>query len=450
MGNLDPLFNPRSVAVVGASRTPGKLGYEILKNIIDAGFKGKIYPVNPKADEVLGLKCYHSIAEIPDPVDLAVVVIPARFVPATVKEAVQKGVKGFVVISGGFREVGGEGVELERELVSVVREAGAKLIGPNCQGVNNPHAGLCATWPLAMKKGPVAVVSQSGTVAAFMATGLESEGIGMSKFAALGNKADVDEVDMLNYLADDPDTGVVALYLEGTTRGRELREALRRCSSKKPVVVIKAGKTKAGAEAVASHTGTLAGSAEVYEAVFRQTGAISVETLEEFFDAAKALAFFKPPRGPRVMVITSSGGSGILAADAIESRGMELAKLSEDVLNRLRDELPYFCVIRNPLDLTGSAYAELYDKALEITRDYDGIDSYILIFGDPIPGAFEVVKKHIEATDKPILVSYLGGGEVEKEELRKFYEAGVPVFPTPERAVVALHALWKRFTWSPA
>ncbi len=443
MGELDSIFNPGSVAVVGASRTPGKLGYEILKNIIDAGFRGKIYPVNPKADEIMGLKCYHSISEIPEPVDLAVIVIPARFVPDTVKEAVQKGVKGFVVISGGFREVGGEGVELERRLVRAVREGGARLIGPNCQGINNPHVGLCATWPLSTRRGPVAVVSQSGTVAAFMATGLEGEGIGMSKFAALGNKADVDEVDMLNYLADDPDTEVVALYLEGTSRGRELMEALRRCASRKPVVVIKAGRTEAGAEAVASHTGTLAGSAEVYEAVFRQTGAVAVDTLEEFFDAAKALAAFKPPKGPRVMVITSSGGSGILAADAIESRGMELAKLSEDVLSRLREELPYFCVIRNPLDLTGSAYAELYDKALEITKDHDGIDSYILIFGDPIPGAFEVIEKHLRETEKPILVAYLGGGDIEVEERRKFYEAGIPVYPTPERAVVALYNLWR-------
>ncbi len=443
MRDLDYLFNPRSVAVVGASRTPGKLGYEILKNIIEAGFQGEVYPVNPKADEIMGLKCYHSVSEVPGPVDLAVVVIPARFVPDAVEEAVENGVRGFVVISGGFREVGGEGVELEERLVRAVREGGARLIGPNCQGVNNPHVGLCATWPLSTRRGPVAVVSQSGTVAAFMATGLEGEGIGMSKFAALGNKADVDEVDMLEYLADDPDTRVVALYLEGTSRGRELMEALRRCASRKPVVVIKAGRTKAGAEAVASHTGTLAGSAEVYDAVFRQTGAISVATLEEFFDASKALASFRPPRGPRVMVITSSGGSGILAADAVESRGMRLARLPEEILERLREELPDFCVIRNPLDLTGSAYAELYDRAMELTRDCEEIDAYVVIFGDPIPGAFEVIQRHVRETDKPILTAYLGGGEVEAEERRKFYEAGVPIYPTPERAVGALYALWR-------
>ncbi|MGC9104356.1 MAG: acetate--CoA ligase family protein [Candidatus Methanodesulfokora sp.] len=426
---LDPIFKPEAVAVVGASRTEGKLGYTVLRNIKE-GFKGRIYPVNPKADEILGLKCYSSIEEIPDRIDLAVILVPHSSVIDAIRSCAKKGARGFVVISGGFREAGRE--DLEKELVNEVRKVGGRLIGPNCQGINNPHMDLCASWPFIGKPGPIAIISQSGTIGAYME--MNCEFLGISKFVALGNKADVDEIDLLEYLADDQDTKVVSLYIEGTKNGRRFMEAVEKCSRRKPVVILKGGITEAGRESIKSHTGTLAGRDEVYEAAFRKAGAIRASNLEEFLDFTIALSFYGPRKIEEVVVITSSGGCGILASDAIETRGMRLMRLDGKV-EKLREEMPDFVVLRNPLDLTGSAYAELYDKAMEIIGD---ADAYLLIFGDPIPGAFDVVRKH---RNKTIFVSYLGGGDVEKEEVEKFRNAGFPVFPTPERAVNAMYAV---------
>ncbi|MGC8932933.1 MAG: acetate--CoA ligase family protein [Candidatus Methanodesulfokora sp.] len=426
---LDPIFKPEAVAVVGASRTEGKLGYTVLRNIKE-GFKGRIYPVNPKADEILGLKCYSSIEEIPDRIDLAVILVPHSSVIDAIRSCAKKGARGFVVISGGFREAGRE--DLEKELVNEVRKVGGRLIGPNCQGINNPHMGLCASWPFIGKPGPIAIISQSGTIGAYME--MNCEFLGISKFVALGNKADVDEIDLLEYLADDQDTKVVSLYIEGTKNGRRFMDAVEKCSRRKPVVILKGGITEAGRESIKSHTGTLAGRDEVYDAAFRKAGAIRASNLEEFLDFTIALSFYGPRKIEEVVVITSSGGCGILASDAIETRGMRLMRLDGKV-EKLREEMPDFVVLRNPLDLTGSAYAELYDKAMEIIGD---ADAYLLIFGDPIPGAFDVVRKHKE---KNIFVSYLGGGDVEKEEVEKFRNAGFPVFPTPERAVNAMYAV---------
>lgn len=428
--SLDPIFKPESVAVVGASRTEGKLGYTVLKNIKE-GFRGRIYPVNPKADEILGLKCYSSVDEIPDRIDLAVILVPYSSVMDAVRSSAKKGARGFVVISGGFREAGRE--DLERELVKEVRKAGGRLVGPNCQGINNPHVGLCASWPLIRRPGPIAIISQSGTIGAYME--MSCEFIGISKFVALGNKADVDEIDLLEYLAEDPDTKVVSIYMEGTRDGRRFIEAVERCSRKKPVVVLKGGTTEAGRESIKSHTGTLAGRDEVYDAAFKKAGAIRASNLEEFLDFTIALSFYGPRRIEEVVVITSSGGCGILASDAIETRGMRLMRIDGKKIEKLREKMPDFVVLRNPLDLTGSAYAELYDEAMDIIGD---ADAYLLVFGDPIPGAFDVVKKH---RDKTIFVSYLGGGDVEREEVEKFRNSGYPVFPTPERAVNAMHAV---------
>lgn len=441
--NLEALFKPKSVAVIGASRKPEKLGYRVLKNIVDAGFRGEIYPINPGAEEILGLEAYPSIEDVLESVDLAVIIIPSRFVPETLRQCIKKGVKGAVIISGGFREVGDEGAKLEKEVIRIAREGRIKFIGPNCQGINNPSIGLCASWPLIKDTGTLAVVSQSGTIFATMEMWASADRVGISKAAAIGNKADVDEADLIGYLASDDETSAIAVYTEGVRDGRRLMEALRAASRVKPVVTLKSGRTEAGAKAVFSHTGALAGRDEVYDAAFRQSRVVRARDLEKFYDVSKAFSLLKPPKGKRILIITSSGGSGILASDRCEDYGLELAGLSEGTKATLSEELPYFCIIGNPLDLTGSAYAELYEKTLAATVKDENVDCFLLIFGDPIPGAADSTAPIIRSTEKTVLVTYLGGGEIQQTETDEFQRLGVPVFPTPEREVTALTALIK-------
>ncbi len=436
------LFEAESVAVVGASRNPAKTGHVILRNILESGFKGRIYPVNPKAGEVLGLKAYPTLKELPEPVDLAVIVVPAKFVPSVIEEAGERGVKAAVIISGGFRETGTEeGKRLEAELVEKARKYGVRFLGPNCQGVNNPHKGLCASWPKITRKGPLAIISQSGTIAATFEIWAEEEGVGISKMAALGNKADIDEVDLLNYFGEDPDTKAIGMYMEAVRDGRKFIEVASEVTRKKPVVILKSGRTEAGAKAVASHTGSLAGSYKLYLAAFRKAGAIPVDSVEELYDVSKGLAFLPKPRGPRVQIITSSGGSGIISTDYVEQLGLKMATLSDEVKEALRKELPEYCIVKNPLDLTGDADAERYDTALKHVFRDESIDIVITIFGDPIPGASEIVKKWF-MKGKVLIPVYLGGGDVEKVERRKMNESGIPAYPTPERAVRVAKALW--------
>lgn len=325
--SLDGFFRPSSVAIIGASREPGKLGHEILRNIIDAGFRGKVYPVNPKADEVLGLRCYPSIKDVPSQVDLAVVIVPAKFVPSVIADCGAKGIRAAVVISGGFGETGPAGEELERQMLETAGRGGVRIIGPNCQGVNSTSVGLCASWPLVKVRGPISIISQSGTIAAALACWAAEEGVGISKLVALGNKCDVDETELLSYLADDPETEVIALYIEGVRNGRKFMEVARAAASKKPVVVVKGGRTAKGAEAVLSHTRSLAGSDAVFDAAFRQADIIRALDVEELYDICKGFACLPLPKGENVVIVTSSGGSGILATDACEELGLNVVDL---------------------------------------------------------------------------------------------------------------------------
>jgi len=435
------LFEPKNVAVIGASRDPSKTGHIILRNIVEAGFKGGIYPVNPKADKILGIKVYPNLKSIPEDIDLIVVVVPARIVPRVMEEAGEKGVKAAVIISGGFREVGPEGAKLEHEVVSIARKYGIRFLGPNCQGVNNPHLGLCASWPLIKAKGPLAIISQSGTVAATFEIWAESEGVGISKMAALGNKADINELDLLEYLGQDENTKAIAMYIEAVSDGRRFIRLAEEISLKKPIVILKSGRTEAGARAVASHTGSLAGSYQLYLAAFRKVGAIPVDSIEELYDVSKGLALLPRPKGNRVLIVTSSGGSGIISTDYVEMLGMKMADLRNEIATTLKSKLPPHCIVRNPLDVTGDANAERYNIVLnEVFKDED-IDIIITIFGDPIPNATEVVEKWFRK-GKTIIPVYLGGGRVEEVEKTKMHSKGIPVFPTPERGVKVAKALW--------
>lgn len=439
---LYSIFNARSVAVVGASANPDKTGYTILRNLIDGGYEGDVYAINPKSESILGVACHKSLADVPGDVDLVVVVVPAAAVPDVMREAAQKRAKGAVIISGGFREIGN--TELEGEVMRIAAENGIAVIGPNCQGINYTPNKLCATWPLMTRRGGMAIIAQSGTIGAAMGGWAEDDALGFNSVLALGNKSGVGEIELVNYFAEDPSANVIALNIEGVADGRGFIQAAQRARANKPVVVLKPGRTAKGAEAAQSHTKSIAGSDRVFSAVCDQFGLIRAEGLAEFYDYAKILSLLDRPKGNRVMVVTSSGGSGILAADAAEEAGLSLPSLPGEIAGRLREVLPKQCVVANPLDLTGDATARRYEDALTEAIQSDAADCFLVIFGDPVEGAAETVGRIKALTDKPIAVAFLGGGAVEKEEVPKLHLLGIPAFPTPERAIRALGALLKK------
>jgi acetate---CoA ligase (ADP-forming) len=442
LASLTPIFKPKSVAVIGASTAPGKLGHDILANLKNGGFPGPLYPINPKAEAILGLKVYKTIADTPAAPELAVVVIPAKIVAGTLEQCAAKGVKAAIVITGGFAEAGPEGERLQDELAQVARQTGLRIIGPNCQGVNMPHEHMCASWPLITTPGRIAFASQSGTVGAAFLDMAAAEHLGVSGFVSLGNRADVDEAEVLMYFNQDPHTRVIALYLEGVKRASYFLDALR--EAEKPVVILKAGRTVQGSRAAESHTKSMAGTDAIYDALFRKYKVHRADTLEELFDFAKALAYLPKPKGRKLMITTSSGGAAILAIDEAEKNCLTVPEPNPILKERLREMLPAHCAVGNPVDLTGDAISapDLYKKVMDKTREE--YDTQVVIFGDPIPGAFEQV-----TPGAPEVVVFLGGADVEREERQKFYEAGIPVFPTPERGIKAL-AQFFRFEPHPA
>lgn len=444
MSGLARLFHARSVAIVGASTSPEKLGHAILANIVAGGFEGEVYPINPKADQILGLPVYSSVSEIPDGLDLVVVVIPARFVPEVLREAAEKGAGGAIVISGGFRESGRD--DLEQRLMEIVAETGLRVLGPNCQGLNYRPNKLCASWPLVDASGSLAVISQSGTVAATMAGWSVDEGLGISATVSLGNQVDVCESDLIEFFADDEESRVIAVYLEGARDGRRLLDVAEQVVPRKPIVVLKSGRTEAGQRAAASHTSSLAGSDEVFDAACRQFGIIRVGDIQTLYDTAKAVSMLELDDGCRLAVVTSSGGCGILAVDEAQREGLHVESLSAGTVGALEQaELPPNAILSNPLDLTVCP-ADDFERAVQVLHREQPADFYLLVFGDPISGATEVVERLRELVGARIMVAYLGGGEVEKVERIRLHAAGIPVFATPQRAVRALAGGvgWKR------
>lgn len=436
-GSLEFLFRPRAIAVVGASSNPAKMGFQITKNIVDAGFGGPVIPVNPKGETVLGTASLKSAREIPEGTDLAVLIIPARLVPETMLALGERKVRAAVVISGGFAESGEEGAALQKDMAANATRCGIRVVGPNCQGVNYPYHGLCASWPLVTRRGDIAIASQSGTVGAALIDWASEERLGFSAFVSLGNRADVDEADLIGFFGRDANTKVIALYIEGVKDAARFLSAVRDC--RKPIVIFKAGRTERGRLAAESHTRSLAGRDEIYDAVFRQNGIHRASTLEELYDFSKALAYLPKPEGPRMLIVTSSGGSAIIATDVAEDEGFRVAPLPAELAARLRETLPSHCIVGNPLDVTGDADAARYARVL---ADAEGhYDVVMPIFGDPIPGVSGIVRP-----GRCELVTYLGGAEVERQERILLHEKKVAVFPTPERAVRALscHARFDR------
>jgi acetyl coenzyme A synthetase (ADP forming)-like protein len=441
--NIESIMSPRSVAVVGATNRPGSVGLAVFRNILDAGFEGVLYPVNLKAKSIQSVKAYPKLMDIPDEVDLAVIIVPAEIVCSVMEEAGQKGVKGAIVISAGFREIGGRGVELEKCLKEVVRKYDIRLVGPNCLGVinNNEKVRMNASFATKMPKaGNLAFISQSGALCTAVLDYAEGRNIGFSKFVSFGNKADVNETDLLRYLKDDPNTEVILMYLEDITNGREFLETAREITweAHKPMLAIKSGRSAEGARAAASHTGALVGSDDAYDAIFYQSGILRVEGVAELFNRAAAFAKQPIPKGNRIAIITNAGGPGIMATDAVVRHKLKIATLSEETKQKLKQELPPTANIENPVDVIGDATHQRYEAAIRYVLMDENVDGAIVILApqamtDVLETA-EIVPRVVKGINKPVLCSFMGIVDVSKG-IKYLEEHGIPNYPFPEAAV---------------
>ena len=466
MSDLDPIFSPKSVAVIGASTIRGKVGYDIFVNILKGGYQGTLYPVNPSAKSVASVRAYASIAEIPESPDLAMIILPPKLALGAVSEAIAKGVQGIVVVSAGFKEIGGEGLDIENQIAALCRKAGVRLVGPNCLGVINPlsDVSLNASFSIRMPKpGNVSFMSQSGALCTAVLDFAADREFGFSKFISIGNKADVDEVDLLRYFHDDPDTEVIMIYVEELGRGKEFIRAAREITGgdhPKPILVIKSGRTSAGALAAASHTGSLAGSEAVYDAIFAQSGIIRVDSIDELFDFAMAFAYKnenalgkmrrKVPLGNRVAIVTNAGGPGIVATDMTVVSGLELAKFSEATIESLKSHLPVTANVHNPVDVIGDAAQDRYENALSAVIRDEGVDGALVILTPQsmtnAMGTAEAVVRIARRSHKPILCCFMGIIDV-SAGVKFLQEHGVPVYRFPENAAKAFGAIYRYSKW---
>jgi len=448
---LEMLFNPRSVAVIGASENPDKLGYGILANIIQSGFSGPIYPINPKATEILGLKNYPSVLDIPDPVDLVVIVVPGKFVPPLLEEAGQKGVRGAIIISAGFREAGPEGAKMEQQLVATAKQYGMRLIGPNCLGLIDTLTPINASFAAGMpSKGTIAFTSQSGALCTAILDYALAKNIGFSHFVSLGNKADVDEVALFQAWGQDDQTNVIIGYIEGVKDGQAFIKTARDAARRKPIIVVKSGRTASGSKAVSSHTGSLAGSDAAYDAAFKQAGVLRAESVQELFDYSTAFAYQPPLQGNRIAIVTNAGGPGVMATDALERQGLVLASLQPETEAALANVLPAAANIHNPIDVLGDAAADRYGAALEAALQDSAVNGAILILTPQtvtdIKGTAEALVRASKGSKKPVLGCFMGEKEVSKGV--DILSANlVPNYPFPERAVAAFGAMYRYYTW---
>jgi acetate---CoA ligase (ADP-forming) len=451
---LDAIFRPRSVALIGASRQRHSIGWELLHNLLQYEFQGQIFPVNPRAEVVHSLKCYPSVDAIPDPVDLAVIATPKRFVAEQADACGRKGVKGLVVITAGFKEVGEAGLELEQELVDVVHRYGMRMVGPNCMGVINtaPDVRLQATFsattePLA---GTIAFSSQSGALGEAILALMTQLGLGLSMFVSLGNKADVSGNDLLEYWENDPNTRVILMYLESFGNPQRFVQIARRVTQKKPIIAMKSGRTAAGARAAVSHTGSLAGADVAVESLLAQCGVLRANSIEEMFVQASVLATQPLPRGNRVAIVTNSGGPAILATDTCVQLGLEVPPLAEATQRRMRQVVAAEASVVNPVDMIASAREEQYEVCVGAVTADPNVDAIIVIFTslemfDSLKIA-EGIMRGVAGTDKPVLVCFMGKVS-SKPAIGRLKAARLPVFTFPEEAAQALHALVRYRQW---
>ena len=449
---LNFLFCPKSIAVIGASRTSGKVGHEILVNLIKGGFAGQIIPVNPSADEILGLKCYSDLNTSAASIDLSIIAVPAPSVRDALESSIKASAKAVVVVTAGFREIGPEGAERQAELAELCSKAGIRLLGPNCLGLINTHHRMNASFSKNIPKpGGISVLSQSGAVCTAMLDWAAARHLGLAKIVSIGNKADLTETDFLSALTADEQTKVIVGYLENITSGDKFIKAARAAASAKPLILLRAGLTNAGMRAASAHTGNLAGHDIAYAAAFKRAGVIRAESFESLFDFAAALYMQPLPKGNRVAIITNAGGPAVMAADAVEQSGMEVATLNSYSATTLRQKLPTAAIVSNPIDVLGDADPERYATAVNAAQKDDSVDAIIVILTPHAMTKPAETAKAIAACgrrEKPVLAVFLGSsplsGILEHKEL---VDCNLPDYPSPERAVAALRAMYEYSTW---
>lgn len=445
MSSVKPFFEPRGVAIIGASDRPDKLSHGILKNMLQYGYAGGIYPVNPKNSEILGKPCYADILSVPDPVDLAVIILPAPAIPAVLEDCGKKGIKAVTVISGGFKEVGEAGKQLEAQILEITKKFNMRMIGPNCVGTFNLVTGMNTTFIKGLPaRGGIGFVSQSGAVCGGIVDHVLGKGVGFSHFLSLGNEADVTETDMMEYLADDADTTVIAIYAEGIRDGRRFIDTAKKITAKKPILILKAGRSEEGARAVSSHTGSLAGSHAAYQAAFKQSGVIEVTNATDLLNAAMALDWLKLPKGSRTAIITNAGGPAALASDSLAENDIQLASISAETQARLREKLNPAAQVSNPVDMLGGATELEYGHALESVLMDEGVDMVLAVL---VPQALvdpvKVAQSFVEAakkSDKPVLACMMGSYSVQ-EARDLLHRNHLPMTDYPEQTGVIFGAL---------
>ncbi len=447
--SLLAFFSPKGIAVIGASQNPLKLGYGLARNLVQSNYQGVVHFVNPKGGSLLGRPVFAQISQIPDPVDLAILLIPAQAVPGALDECAQRGIHAVVIASGGFRETGPQGAGLEEECLRIARQHAIRLLGPNCIGLLDTHLPLDATFlpPPGPLPGDVAFISHSGAICAAVIDWARGQGFGLSRLVSLGNQVDVNETDVLALVASDPFTRVLTLYLEGVSDGRRFAEEASRVARHKPIIALKVGRYASGQRAVASHTGALAGQESAFNAAFRRAGVIRADSSEEMFDWARALAWCPPPAGRSMAVLTNAGGPGVTAADALEANGLNLADLSAETISALQAGLPPAASLHNPVDMLASATPEQYANCLAILLADPQVFGVLVILPPPPMHTAGAVAKAlipvIHSATKPVIIALMGERLIQ-EAVEHFRAARIPEYRFPERAASALAILAER------
>jgi acyl-CoA synthetase (NDP forming) len=441
--DLHDLFYPKSIAVIGASGTPGKLGWNVFTNLVSHNFKGKLYPINPKADEIHGCKAYPCISAVPEPVDVAIILVSAGITPDVVEECCKCGVRYIVVESAGFAELGEDGKKIELLMKDIADRYGVRMLGPNCSGIINTHCSMVQSIGIvdALSMGNIGLVSQAGVCAAGMLWGLRHI-MDFGIIATIGNKLDINETDILEAVSKDENINVICMYLESVKGGRRFIDAARRITLEKPIVVLKSGRTDAGKKAVASHTASLAGNDQIFSAAFRQSGIIRARDYDHMFNLARAISKQPLPDREGVFIITYAGSLGVIAADAITDNGMRLSELEPPLKERLKSLLPDYVCGMNPVDYTFSQDAETVKRTIEIGVDSQDVGSFIVVLQAEILGSYVDTLKKIDYQGKPI-IACVAGKEFAQADVIKMEKAGIPVFGTPEQVADALGIMYR-------